>query len=49
MQEKESIMVLRCKLKIPILGNCSASLGKPRNAEPLPSLQLLKILIVVNS
>ena len=30
MQEKESIMVGRCKLKIP-------SLGKPRDAEQLPS------------
>ena len=32
MQEKESIMVFRCELKIP-------SLGEPRDAEQLPSLR----------
>ena len=39
MQEKESIMAVRCELKIPSLGidNYSASLGKPCDAEQLPS------------
>ena len=37
MQEKESIMIVRCELKFRHSGNCSASLGEPRDAEQLPS------------
>ena len=36
MQEKESLMVVRCKLKTPItLDNCPAILGKTCDAEQL--------------
>ena len=39
MQEKESIMAVRCELKIPSLGKQLKilSLGKPRDAEQLPT------------
>ena len=38
MQEKEPIMVVWCKLKGPVTEDkCSASLGKPRDAEQLLS------------
>ena len=40
MQENESIMVVWCMVQIesPVTqDNCSASLGKPRDAEQLPS------------
>ena len=36
MQEKKSMMVVQCELKIPSL-NSLASLGEPRDAEHLPS------------
>ena len=38
MQEKESIIAVRCKIENSVTRhNCSASLGKPRDAEQLPS------------
>ena len=37
MHDKESIMVVKCKLKILSLEITSASLGKPCYAEQLPS------------
>ena len=38
MQEKEFIMVVWCELKNPVTqDNCSASFGKPRDAEKLLS------------
>ena len=38
MQEKEPIMVVWCKIESSVTqDNCLASLGKPRDAEQLPS------------
>ena len=40
MQEKESVMVVRCELKISFIrNNCSASLGKPHDAKQLQNFQ----------